>query len=46
MALRLGIGEASALKAERRDDVLAGPQLVLAPASGRLDPEQLLARYF
>jgi hypothetical protein len=44
MAIGLGIGEASALKAKRRDDIVPGTQLVVAPTSGGLNPQKLLAR--
>ena len=39
MPLGLGIGEASPLKAKRRDQVVARTQLMLPTASGRLGPE-------
>ena len=44
MAFGLRIGKASALKAQGRDHVIAGAQLVLPPASSGLDPEKLVAR--
>ena len=44
MAFGLHIGKPSALKAQGRDQVIAGAQLVLPPASSGLDPEKLVAR--
>jgi hypothetical protein len=44
VAFGLRIGEASPLKAQGRDHVIAGAQLVLPPASRGLDPEKLFAR--
>jgi hypothetical protein len=46
MAFGLGIGKASTLEAEGRNDVIAGTQLMLSPSGGRLDPEKLLACQF
>jgi hypothetical protein len=43
LAFGLGVGKASALEAQGRNDVVAGVQLVLPAKSGRLDPEKFLA---
>src|SRR5437870_339833 len=39
----LRIGQRSALRPERRHDILAGSQLVHSPVGRRLDPEEFLA---
>ena len=43
IGLGFGIGEASALKAQGGDDIVAGTQFVLALTGGGLDPEKLLS---
>jgi hypothetical protein len=43
MAFGVGSGEASALKAQGCEYIIAGAQLVLAPEGGGLDPEKLFA---
>ncbi len=43
MAFGLGVGEAGALKAQRGDEIVARPKLVLALSDDGLDPEKFLA---
>jgi hypothetical protein len=39
----LGIGQSATLKAEGANHLVAGPQLMVALAGSRLDPEEFLA---